>query len=34
MHINILFVSGFPGEMGSLGEKGFPGEETYGIITI
>lgn len=24
------FISGFPGEKGSFGEKGLPGDETYG----
>jgi hypothetical protein len=34
MHINILFVLGIPGEKGALGEKGYPGEETYGIMIV
>jgi hypothetical protein len=34
MHLNILFLSGIPGEKGGSGEKGFAGEETYGIIIV
>ncbi len=29
-----LFISGMPGDKGGIGEKGFPGDETYGIFVV
>ncbi len=33
-HKYFLFLLGIPGEMGGAGEKGYPGDETYGIIMV